>query len=194
MAIAAMRVATLSTRATATALPQSPARALSPQRCSHSWVTARSRCAAWRCASIACRGWLCRTQRLLTCITQSSMQLAQQVRDPLGHGFGNLGSCGQFEGDGCLDFFDDQVLARRLQGFSCTVSTSHAGTRRVEYLGQRKDWTFRSEVRFAVGGRTRLATRELGTGTLLYAGLERWPRTQARSLCHARSKSTPRTV
>jgi hypothetical protein len=40
------------------------------------------------------------------------MQLAQQVRDPLGHGFGNFGSCGQFAGDSCLDFFDNQVLAR----------------------------------------------------------------------------------
>jgi hypothetical protein len=62
------------------------------------------------------------------------MQLAQQVRDPLGHGSGNLGSCGQFAGDSCLDFFDGQVLARRLQGFSCTVSTSHAGTPRVDCL------------------------------------------------------------
>jgi hypothetical protein len=40
------------------------------------------------------------------------MQLAQQVRDPLGHCFGNLGSCGQLAGDSCLDFFDNQVLAR----------------------------------------------------------------------------------
>jgi hypothetical protein len=99
------------------------------------------------------------------------MQLAQQVRDPLGHGFGNLGSCGQFAGDSCLDFFDDQVLARRLQGFSCTVSTSHAGTPRVDSLRQRKDWTFRSEVGFAV----RLAKRELGTGTLVIRAMANDP-------------------
>jgi hypothetical protein len=40
------------------------------------------------------------------------MQLAQQVRDPPGHGFGNFGSRSQFPGDSCLDFFDNQVLAR----------------------------------------------------------------------------------
>jgi hypothetical protein len=40
------------------------------------------------------------------------MQLAHQVRDPLGHGFGNFGSRSQFAGDSCLDFFDNQVLAR----------------------------------------------------------------------------------
>ena len=89
------------------------------------------------------------------------MQLAQQVRDPLRHGFGNFGSRGQFAGDRCLDFFDNQVLARRFQGFSCTVSTSHAGTRRVVHLRQRKDWTFRSEVVFAVGSPT--AARHEGT-------------------------------
>jgi hypothetical protein len=96
-----------------------------------------------------------------------------------------------------LDFFDDQVLARRLQGFSCTVSTSHVGTRRVDYLTQRKDWTFRSEVGFAVGGRTRLATRELGTGTLVMRAMANDP-SQELVPCHSKhprtSKSTPRTV
>jgi hypothetical protein len=111
--------------------------------------------------------WVGAWRHLRAWVTQSSMQLAQQVRDPLRHGFGNLRACGQFAGDSCLDFFDDQVLARRLQGFSCTVSTSHVGTRRADYLRQRKDWTFRSEVGFAVGGRTRLTRRELGTGTLV---------------------------
>jgi hypothetical protein len=38
------------------------------------------------------------------------MQLAQQVRDPLGHRFGNLRLRGQFAGDSCLDFIDNQVL------------------------------------------------------------------------------------
>jgi hypothetical protein len=40
------------------------------------------------------------------------MQLAKQVRDPLGHCAGNFGSRGQFSADSCLDFFDNQVLAR----------------------------------------------------------------------------------
>jgi hypothetical protein len=40
------------------------------------------------------------------------MQLAKQVRDPLGHCVGNFGSRGQFAGDSCLDFLDNQVLAR----------------------------------------------------------------------------------
>ena len=114
-------------------------------------------------------------RRLIAWVAQSSMQLAQQVRDPLGHGFGDLGSCGEFAGDSCLDFFDDQVLARRLQGFSCTVSTSHRGTRRVDYQTQRKDWTFRSEVGFAVG--RPYAARHEGTWNrnFGYAGLERSP-------------------
>jgi hypothetical protein len=43
------------------------------------------------------------------------MQLAQQVRDPLGHCFWNLGSRGEFAGDSCLHFLDDHVLAPRLQ-------------------------------------------------------------------------------
>jgi hypothetical protein len=52
------------------------------------------------------------TRRLIAWVAQSSMQLAQQVGDPLRHCFGNLASCAQFAGDSRLDFFDDQVLAR----------------------------------------------------------------------------------
>jgi hypothetical protein len=54
-------------------------------------------------------------RRLLVRVAQSSMQLAQQVRDPLGHCFWNLGSRGEFAGDSCLHFLDDHVLAPRLQ-------------------------------------------------------------------------------
>lgn len=68
-------------------------------------------------------------RRLLVGVAQSSMQFAQQVRDPLRYCFGNLGSCGQLAGHSCLDFFDDYALARRLQGRSCAVSTGHSSTR-----------------------------------------------------------------
>jgi hypothetical protein len=127
------------------------------------------------------------------------MQLAQQVRDPLGHGFGNLGSCGQFAGDSCLDFFDDQVLARRLQGFSRTVSTSHAGTPRVDCLRQRKDWTFRSEVGFAVEA-VRGSLRGNLEPELWLCRLKAMANDPSQELvpCHSKhprtSKSTPRTV
>jgi hypothetical protein len=67
-------------------------------------------------------------RRLLVWVAQSSMQFAQQVRDPLRHCFGNLGSCGQLAGDSCLNFFDDYALARRLQGRCCAVSTGHSST------------------------------------------------------------------
>lgn len=67
-------------------------------------------------------------RRLLVWVAQSSMQFAQQVRDPLRYCFGNLGSCGQLAGHSCLDFFDDYALARRLQGRSCAVSTGHSST------------------------------------------------------------------
>jgi hypothetical protein len=59
------------------------------------------------CASLAHRTW----PHLLTGLAQLSMQFTQQVSDPLGHCFGNLGPC-QFAGDSCLDFFNDQLLAR----------------------------------------------------------------------------------
>jgi hypothetical protein len=68
-------------------------------------------------------------RRLLVWVAQSSMQFAQQVRDPLRYCFGNLGSCGQLAGHSCLDFFDDYALARRLQGRPCAVSTGHSSTR-----------------------------------------------------------------
>ena len=61
-----------------------------------------------RYASFVARGGLglrVETQRrLIAWVAQAPMQLAQQVRDPLGHGFGNLGSCDQFAGDSLLGF------------------------------------------------------------------------------------------
>jgi hypothetical protein len=74
------------------------------------------------------RRWLETWPRLLAWVAQPPMQFPEQLRDPLGHSFGNLGSCGQLAGDSCLDFFDNQVLARGMQGLSCAVSTGHAST------------------------------------------------------------------
>src|SRR4029077_20792406 len=81
---------------------------------------------------------------LLVWVAQSSMQFAQQLGDPLGHCFGNLGSCGQFAGHSCLDFFDDRMLPRRLQGRSYAVSTGHSITPGVRYLTQCPRLYFRS--------------------------------------------------
>jgi hypothetical protein len=97
-------------------------------------------------------------RRLFVWVAQSSMQFAQQVRDPLRYCFGNLGSCGQLAGHSCLDFFDDYALARRLQGRSCAVSTDHSSTRERQI----PDTTPETLLSFHKRGATRAPSAERG--------------------------------
>ena len=121
------------------ALPQS-ARAISPQCRPRSWFNAQFLLLRTWCGAPV--QWTS-----LAWLTQSSMELSQQVRDPLGNRFGNLGIRREFAGNGCLNFFDDQVLTRRSQGFSCAVSMGHLGSPvRVGYRTQRSMMYFRSTL------------------------------------------------
>ena len=121
------------------ALPQS-ARAILPQCRPRSWFNAQFLLLRTWCGAPV--QWTS-----LAWLTQSSMELSQQVRDPLGNRFGNLGIRREFAGNGCLNFFDDQVLTRRSQGFSCAVSMGHLGSPvRVGYRTQRSMMYFRSTL------------------------------------------------